>query len=82
MNVTVLDLRRRMSDVIHALNKKETVTIYYRGRKKGVIYPVGGNDESGPVRDHPAFGLWKDRDDMKRVDKAVREMRRGRPHAV
>ncbi len=34
------------------------------------------------VADHPAFGMWKDREDMEDVDKAVREMRKDRADSL
>lgn len=34
MKVSILDLRRRMKDVLRALDRNESVTIYYRGNEK------------------------------------------------
>ena len=83
MKATVLDLRRRMKDVLGALDRNETVTLFYRGRKKALIVPAGKEAEDrGRVSEHPAFGMWKDRGDMEDVAKAVREVRKGRSHAV
>ncbi len=83
MKATVLDLRRRMKDILHALDKNEPVTIFYRGKKKGVLYPVRGQ---GPPRasaaEHPVFGIWKDRDDMRDVGEVLRHLRKGRSHAI
>jgi predicted RNA methylase len=76
-------MRRRMSDVLRALDRNESVTILYRGKKKGVIHPAGAsNDKATSVCKHPAFGMWRDRKDMQDVQKAVRRLRRGRMHAV
>ena len=83
MKATVLDLRRRMKDVISALNRNEKVTIFYRGREKGVIHPTGakrGGEKS--ITGHPAFGLWKDHGEMREVEKAVRRLRKDRFHVV
>jgi len=83
MKATVLDLRRRMKDVILALNRNEPVTIYYRGREKGVIHPSGGKrGGEKSITEHPAFGLWKDHTEMRDVEKAVRKLRKGRFHVV
>ena len=83
MKATILDLRRRMSEVLKALDRNEPVTIYHRGKKKGILYPVGSaGNKKGKVVDHPAFGMWKDREDLKDIDQAVREMRKDRPDAV
>ncbi|MCX5673964.1 MAG: type II toxin-antitoxin system Phd/YefM family antitoxin [Planctomycetota bacterium] len=78
MKASVLDLRRRMKDILRALERNESVTLLYRGRPKGIIRPVGGTKARGKVRDDPAFGMWKDRKDMKDVDAFVRSLRKDR----
>jgi hypothetical protein len=47
-----------------------------------MLYPVG-NEGPGrrSVAEHPAFGMWKDRPDLAKVEAAVRKLRKGRPHA-
>ena len=83
MKATVLDLRRRTKTVISALDQNEPVTIFYRGREKGVIYPSGrGRNRNLSVAEHPAFGMWKDRADLKEVSRMVRELRKGRGSAL
>ena len=83
MKASMLDLRRRMKDVLDALDRNEPVTVTYRGKEKGIIYPVGhGRRATMRVVDHPAFGMWRDRADMQDVGKAVRTLRRGRFDAV
>jgi len=83
MKVSALDLRYKMKDVLKALEKNEPVAVFYRGKKKGVIRPdSGAKPRPGSVRNHPAFGIWKDREDMKDVRQFVRELRKGRNHAV
>ena len=82
MNASILDLRRRMSDVLRALETNEPVTILHRGKKKGVIYPVAQKTSDVPVAGHPAFGMWKDRCDFQDVGRAVRKLRTGRGHAL
>jgi hypothetical protein len=89
MKASILDLRRHMRGVLHALERNEPVTIFHRGKKKGVLYPEGRR-EGAPrgARNHPAFGLWKDREDLKDVPRHVRRLRlrrmlrRGRRHAL
>jgi hypothetical protein len=82
MKASMLDLRRRTREVLSALERNEAVGIYYRGKIKGVLYPAGNE---GPGRrsvfEHPAFGMWKDRPDLAKVEAAVRKLRKGRPHA-
>lgn len=84
MKASILDLRRKMRDVLRALDRSEPVTILYRGKKKGVLYPAdrreGGREK--PVSEHAAFGMWKDRPDMRDAAKALRNLRKGRFHVV
>jgi hypothetical protein len=76
MKLPILDLRRRMRDVLRALEPNETVTILYRGQEKGVIQPVGRpKGRARSVAKHPAFGVWKDRKDAEPVDHFVRNLR-------
>ena len=83
MKASVLDLRRRMKDILRALDRKEPVTILYRGKEKAVLYPSGtSRGRGGSVSKHPAFGMWKDRDDVRDVGKAVRALRKGRSRAL
>ncbi|MCC6123538.1 MAG: type II toxin-antitoxin system prevent-host-death family antitoxin [Pirellulales bacterium] len=83
MKATVLDLRRRMREVLDALERKESVTISHRGKVKGVIYPKDAPPRKyASLAEHPAVGMWKDREDMKDVEQYVRQIRRGRGHAL
>jgi antitoxin (DNA-binding transcriptional repressor) of toxin-antitoxin stability system len=83
MKASILDLRRRMRDVLRALDQNETVTILYRGKPKGVLHPM--QDGSRPhvqVTEHPVFGMWADREDLEDVSGAVDRLRQGRRDAV
>ena len=82
MKASILDLRRKMSKVLRALEDNEPVTILHRGKEKGVIYPTPQRNNTLSVAQHPAFGMWKDRDDLRDVARAVRSLRKGRGHAV
>jgi len=83
MKATILDLRRRMKDILRALDQNEPVTILYRGKQKGIIYPTRrAARPNARVSRHPAFGMWKDRDDLADVRAAVRKLRAGRGHAL
>lgn len=81
MKASILDLRRRMSDILRALDNNEAVTLTYRGKEKATIVPCGFAEISG-LQDHPAFGLWADRQDMADVAGTVRNLRRGRTNAI
>ena len=82
MKASILDLRRRMGEVLKSLERNEPVSILHRGKEKGVIYPAAARDNRTSVEEHPAFGMWKDRDDLDDVDQAVRTLRKGRGHAL
>ena len=76
MKATIVDLRRRMKDVLKALDRNETVTILHRGREKGVIIPaIRKTKRYKSVKDHPACGMWKDREDMKDPAEWLRKRR-------
>ena len=83
MQATFLDLRRRMADILRALERNERVTVTYRGRKVAVLVTAAEEDGVGrDVAGHPACGMWADRDDMADVDGHVRRLREGRRHAL
>lgn len=79
MDASILDLRRRMADVLRALDRNETVRILYRGRERAILVPVGPPDgPRRPVASLPAFGMWKDHEALRDVAAHVRKLRRGR----
>jgi len=79
----IVDLRRRTREILQALERNEPVTILYRGKEKGVIQPSArGRRQDRSVREHPAFGMWKNRKEMRNVRQVVRDLRRGRAHDV
>ena len=65
MEASFLDLRKKMREVMSAVDRCERVTLTHRGRRCAVIVPF---NEAGPakvkVADLPAFGMWADRADM------------------
>ncbi len=77
MQATVLDLRRNTRDILAALERNERVTLTNRGRKQAVIVPCTEKHRSLSAA-HPAFGIWKDRDDLADVAGHVRRLRKGR----
>ena len=77
MKASILDLRRRMRDILRALDRNESVTIFYRGKEKAILSPLR-KPATKPVKDHVAFGIWLDREDMEDVDAYVRQLRKGR----
>ncbi len=80
MKASFVELRTKSSEVIRALRRNETVNVFYRGKAVGVMHPVAGNTERATpgASEQEAFGLWRDRDDLRDPAAAVRELRRGR----
>jgi antitoxin (DNA-binding transcriptional repressor) of toxin-antitoxin stability system len=56
MKASIVDLRYKMNDVLKALDRKEEVTILYRGKVKGRIVPETGKS-GNKVQDHLFFGM-------------------------
>ena len=65
MEASVLDLRKKMRKVMSAIDRREQVTLTYRGKRRAVIVPLA-EARKKPVRvaDLPAFGMWAGRDDL------------------
>lgn len=77
MKATVLDLRRNPGKILEAIERNETVTLSKRGREIARIVPNKEKSVSS-IKNLPAFGMWKDREDMKDPAKFVRQIRKGR----
>jgi hypothetical protein len=80
MRASFVDLRKKSGEILRALERNEEITILYRGKPKAIMKPFSAESGKAPpkTRDHPAFGLWADREDMKDVPKYVRKLRKGR----
>ena len=50
METSVLDLRKKMREIMSAIDRHERVTLTYRGRRRAVIVPLPdrGEAEQGP----------------------------------
>ena len=83
MEVTAKALRSRIGALLACLDRGETVTITYRGKPRARLVGIEQKNESASpdAGSFPAFGMWKDRDDMADVDTFVRDLRKARPHA-
>jgi len=82
MKATFLDLRKRSKEIARALDRNQSITLFYRGKAKGVIVPI--SPPAGKIvsaRSHRAFGMWKDRVDLKNVRAAISALRKTR-HAL
>ena len=60
MKASITDLRHKMNDVLRALDRKEEVTIFYRGELKGRLLPAADN-KGRKVQDHEFFGMYRDK---------------------
>jgi len=82
MKATFLDLRKRSKEIVKALDRNQTVTLFYRGKPKGVIVPTSSPPEKAvSVLGHRAFGMWRERTDIKSVQSIVAKLRKAR-HAL
>jgi hypothetical protein len=85
MQATTLDLRRRMPEVLRALDRQGRVTILYRGKERAVLIRPGATPAAPGKRSastHAAFGMWADRVDLVDVADHVRTLRQGRFRAL
>ena len=76
MQATMLDFRRRMSEIQGAISRRERVTITSHGRPWAVI--VAWEDAKPDVpsaRDCAAAGMWADREDLASPTDYVRNLR-------
>ena len=65
MEASVLDLRKKMRNVMSAIDRRERVTLTYRGKRRAVIVPITESRKKPVlVADLTAFGMWAGRDDM------------------
>ncbi|MBW6510909.1 MAG: hypothetical protein K0A93_02165 [Desulfuromonadaceae bacterium] len=76
MKATVVDLRYKMNDVLKALDRNERVTVFYRGKVKGVLIP-SGEKKRQKVQEHPFFGMLS-QDSTQSVADVMKELRRPR----
>ncbi len=80
MKASILDLRRRMGDVLKALERNESVTIMHRGKPKAVLQPIRPRNTDARAEEQSAFGMWADHEEMRDVAAFVRRIRKGRVH--
>jgi hypothetical protein len=62
MKASILDLRRKMREILRALDRSEPVTILYRGKKGAYFSPRTGAraGEESPFRLIPRSGCGND----------------------
>lgn len=82
MKATILDLRRNTRKILDAIERNESVSLTRRGREIALIVPNQRGKKHSPIRQTSAFGMWKDRSEMKNPAVFVRRMRQGRFHDI
>ena len=81
MEASFVDLRKKSKEIINALNRKEKVTVSYRGKPAAVMNPVNTVTETSELSasQHAAFGMWaKEQSDNNDVIEQVSLLRRKR----
>ena len=79
MEASVLDLRKKMREVMTAIDRHECVTLTHRGRRRAVIVPLPQEKKNRiKVADLPAFGIWAQRADMTDPVAHVEKLRKPR----
>lgn len=65
MEASVLDLRKRMREVMTAIDRHEMVTLTHRGKRRAIIIPWSKTKKAKvKTTDLAAFGMWSDRPEM------------------
>ena len=79
MELTAKELRSKVGVALACVDRGEAVTITYRGKPKARLV---GLDQGRSIDEKeermPAFGMWRDRDDIADVDAYVRHLRKER----
>ena len=79
MEITAKELRSKVGAALACVDRGEAVTITYRGKPKARLVGMDqGLPTAGEEERMPAFGMWRDRDDIAEVDAYVRNLRKGR----
>ena len=76
MDASIVDLRYKTKEILAALERRETVSVLYRGKLKGIIEPAGSTESVSKVRDHEMFGCSKAQNEG--VDEIMESLRGGR----
>lgn len=77
MQASAKDLRFYSKNLLDAVSRGEEVIITYRGKPCAKLTPLKQTNEPQSQTD-PLFGIWKDYDDTKDVEKYIRNLRKGR----
>lgn len=75
MKASVVDIRYKMTEVLNALERNETVEILYHGKTKGIIKPLAAQMAKS-VSEHPFFGM--DKESGEQVEATMKKLREDR----
>lgn len=59
MKISTVDFKYKMKDILKALNRNESVKVYYRNNLCGILTPVPSKKKVPKVKAHPFFGMHK-----------------------
>ena len=76
MRATAKDLRFNTKGLLDTVNRGEEIVITFRGKPCAKLIPYTEKNEE--TIENQLFGIWKDNDTAKDVDKYVRGLRKGR----
>ena len=73
---TAKDLRQKTAALLDEVRRGQSIVITYRGKSIAVLAPVKKAERK---KLHPAgFGMWRDRKDMRSVEKWLSKLRQPR----
>ena len=75
MIATAKELRYQVGELLDLVDHNEEVIITYRGKQRAKLVPIV--DKSKETK-NPIIGMWDDRKGFEDVNKAVRNLRKGR----
>ncbi len=77
MVVTAKQLRLKTSQVLKKVQQVGSLTITLRGKPVAKLTALNKKKPT-PLTEHPAFGIWANRQDMKDVDAWLQKIRKPR----
>lgn len=77
MEISTKDLRSHTRELFSAIERGEEIILTYHGKPRARITGLQ-QDNNKIAKVHPAYGIWKEREDMSSPEKYVRDLRKGR----
>jgi len=71
--VTAKELHSKVSSILREVKHGREILISYRGKEIAVLKPV--DKKAGKEFNSVGFGMWKERQELKDIDKWVEERR-------